>query len=109
MAATTTSSRGAALVRYLLLRLVLILPTVLILVSVVFLFMRVIGDPITSALGGQLSAEQLEARKEAAGFNRPILEQYWEYISNVARGDFGTTLTDRRSIGDVLDRKSTRL
>lgn len=90
------------LVRYLLVRLALIVPTVFILVTVVFFFMRVIGDPITAAQGGRLSAAQLAARKAAAGFDRPILQQYGEYLGGLVRGDFGTALTDHRKISEVL-------
>lgn len=99
--ASTTSSRWA-LGRYLLIRLVLIIPTVLILLTVVFFFMRVIGDPITAAQGGRLSADQIAERKAAAGFDRPILTQYLEYLGGVFRGDFGTALTDHRAISEVL-------
>lgn len=90
------------LVRYLLVRLALIIPTVLILVTVVFFFMRVIGDPITASQGGRLSPAQLAERKAAAGFDRPILQQYGEYLGGLLRGDFGTALTDHRKISEVL-------
>ncbi|HUX69790.1 MAG TPA: ABC transporter permease [Cellulomonadaceae bacterium] len=90
------------LVRYLLVRLALIVPTVWILVSVVFFFMRVIGDPITASQGGRLSAAQLAARRAAAGFDRPILQQYGEYLGGLLHGDFGTALTDHRKISEVL-------
>ncbi|WP_281221294.1 ABC transporter permease [Nocardia uniformis] len=87
--------------RYLGVRALLIVPTAWILVTVVFFLMRVIGDPITAALGGRLPADQIEARKEAAGLNRPILEQYWEYISGLLRGDFGRT-ADNRAVTEVV-------
>ncbi|MDR3107693.1 MAG: ABC transporter permease, partial [Bifidobacteriaceae bacterium] len=93
---------STALLRYLGLRLVLLIPTVLILVTVVFLFMRVIGDPITAAQGGRLSPAELASRKQAAGYNRPIWEQYFEYLGNVFRGDFGVSAKDHREIADVL-------
>src|SRR5664280_1997022 len=90
------------LLRYLAVRLALIVPTVLILVTVVFFFMRVIGDPITASQGGRLSAAQLAERKAAAGFDRPILQQYGDYLGGLVRGDFGTALTDHRAIREVL-------
>src|SRR5665811_835318 len=90
------------LLRYLAVRLALIIPTVLILVTVVFFCMRVVGDPITAALGGRLSPDQLAARRTAAGFDRPILNQYLEYLGRLLHGDFGTALTDRRQISEVL-------
>ena len=74
----------------------------LILVTVVFFFMRVIGDPITASQGGRLSAAQLAERRAAAGFDRPILTQYGEYLAGLLHGDFGTALTDHRAIREVL-------
>ena len=89
--------RGNSLRAYLLTRIALAIPTVLILLTLVFLLMQVApGDPITSALGGRLPAQELEARKEAAGFDKPITEQYVEYLGDVVTLDLGTTLTDNR-------------
>jgi peptide/nickel transport system permease protein len=99
---TKPRTASAALLRYLGLRLALMIPTVLILVTVVFFFMRVIGDPITAAQGGRLSPAELEARKEAAGYNRPVWQQYFEYLGNILKGDFGVSAKDHRQIVDVL-------
>ncbi len=86
------STHATSLRRYALTRLALAIPTVLILLTLVFLLMRVApGDPITSALGGRLPAEELEQRREAAGFNKPITEQYVEYLGDVATLELGTT------------------
>ena len=90
------------LARYLLVRLALIIPMLWILITMVFVLMRVIGDPISAALGGRLSAEQIAERKAAAGLDRPILTQYWEYMSGLLQGDFGRTLTDNRSVAEIL-------
>src|SRR5665811_2386339 len=90
------------LTRYLLVRLALVLPMIWVLVTMVFILMRVIGDPITSASAGRLTSEQIAERKADAGFDRPILVQYWEYLSGLFRGDFGTTLTDHRPISDIF-------
>jgi peptide/nickel transport system permease protein len=88
--------------RYILIRLLLIIPTVFILVTVVFLLMRVTGDPITAALGGRLPPDQLAERIAQAGYDRPLYVQYFEYIGGVFRGDFGSTLTDGRPVVDIL-------
>jgi len=89
------------LLRYLLLRLVLIIPTVWILVTVVFFFLRVIGDPITAAMGGRLPPDQLEARKQAAGYNDPIIVQYGRYLWGILHGNFGMT-TDNKTISSII-------
>ncbi|WP_375540272.1 ABC transporter permease [Nocardia sp. XZ_19_385] len=94
-------SRHAALLRYVGVRLLMIPLTAWILVTVVFFLMRVIGDPITAAMGGRMTPEQIDARKEAAGLNRPILTQYWEYLSGLLRFDFGKS-QDNRQISEVI-------
>jgi peptide/nickel transport system permease protein len=73
-----------------------------ILVTMVFVLMRVIGDPISSALGGRMSEEQIAERKAAAGLDRPLLTQYWEYMNGLVQGDFGRTLTDNRAVSEIL-------
>ncbi|MCL3838105.1 ABC transporter permease [Aeromicrobium duanguangcaii] len=90
------------LARYLLIRLALIVPMLWVLVTLVFFLMRVIGDPITAAQGGRLTPAQIAERKAEAGLDRPILTQYLEYLGNILRGDFGTTLTDNRDVTDIL-------
>lgn len=93
---------GSTLWRYVLTRFLLIFPTVFILITMVFFLMHTIGDPITASLGGRLPADQLAARIHAAGYDRPIMVQYGEYLGNLVRGDFGTTLSDNRKVTEVL-------
>jgi peptide/nickel transport system permease protein len=93
---------GGTLWRYLVIRFLLIIPTVFILVTLVFVLMRTTGDPITAALGDRLTADQLAERIAAAGYDRPITLQYFEYIGQVFRGDFGMTLSDNRPVVEVL-------
>lgn len=95
------TSRYGALARYLGVRALLIIPTTWILVTLVFFLMRVIGDPISAALGGRLSPEQIEERKREAGLTRPILSQYWDYLSGLVRGDFGRS-QDNQAISHVI-------
>ncbi|MCU1550904.1 MAG: transporter permease [Glaciihabitans sp.] len=90
------------LVRYIIVRFLLIFPTIFILVSMVFVVMRVIGDPITAALGGRLRPDQLEARIHQAGYDRPIIVQYVEYIGQVFTGNFGKSITDGRPISTII-------
>lgn len=102
MLARRRPASGGTLGRYLLIRFLLIFPTVFILVTLVFFLIRLTGDPITAALGGRLPADQLQERIHEAGFDRPIIVQYFEYIGQVFTGNFGTTLTDNRLVTEVL-------
>lgn len=100
--ATRRARAGGSLGRYILIRFLLIFPTVFILVTTVFLFMRLTGDPLTAALGGRLPAEQLQQRIHEAGYDRPLIVQYLEYLGRIVVGDFGTTITDNQRVSDVL-------
>jgi peptide/nickel transport system permease protein len=90
------------LARYFLVRIALVIPMLFVLVTAVFLLMRVIGDPITAAQGERLSPEQIDKLKAEAGLDRPLIVQYLEYLGGIARGDFGTTLTDHRAVTDII-------
>ena len=93
---------GGGLGRYILIRALLIIPTIFILVTVVFFLMRSTGDPITAALGGKLPPAQLQQRIHEAGYDRPLIVQYFEYLGQILRGDFGTTFTDHQPVTQVL-------
>jgi peptide/nickel transport system permease protein len=95
-------SGGGGLGSYLLIRFLLIFPTMFILVTTVFFLMRSSGDPITAAQGGRLPADQLAERIHQAGYDRPLIAQYLDYLGNILHGDFGTTLSDRRPVTEVL-------
>ncbi len=96
-------SRGGGLRTYVLTRVLLAIPTVFILVTMVFLLMRVApGDPITAALGAKLPAKELEKRKKEAGYDRPIADQYVEYLGQVVTLDLGESVTDNRSVKSII-------
>lgn len=101
-AAATGGGGGGGLLRYLVVRFLLIIPTVLILVSVVFFLMRVAGNPITSAFGDRLTQAQLHAKLVQAGYERPLLSQYLDYLRGIATGNFGRTATDDIPVSQVL-------
>ncbi len=88
--------------RYILIRFLLMIPTVLILVTLVFFLIRLTGDPITAALGGRLPPEQLAERIREAGYDRNVFVQYVEYLGQILTGNFGTTLTDNQPVIEVL-------
>jgi peptide/nickel transport system permease protein len=74
-----------------------------VILTLVFFVLRVApGDPVSAALGGKLNAQALEQRREALGFNRPLIAQYWDYLSSVAHLDFGTTFSDNQPVLRVV-------
>ena len=55
------------------------------------------GDPVTSLIArmrGKLNPGQIDAIRQAFGFtNRPLIEQYFQYLSHALRGDFGISIS----------------
>ena len=79
------------LVKYILQRFILTIPMVFILLSVVFLVLRLMpGDPVLAMLGGRnVSPELLEQKRHEMGLDKPLGVQYVEYLSGILHGDFG--------------------
>jgi peptide/nickel transport system permease protein len=74
-----------------------------VILTVVFLVLRVApGDPVSASLGGKLNPQALAQARERLGFNRPLIAQYWDYLSSVAHLDFGTTFSDNQPVLDVV-------
>lgn len=97
------SAPAGSLPRFVLQRVLLVVPMIWILLTLVFFLLRVApGDPVSAALGGRLSEEVLDQRRHALGLDRPMLVQYWDYLSSVLRLDFGRTFTDNQPILDVV-------
>jgi len=96
------SAKGSGLWRYIVIRFFLIFPTVIILVTVVFFLTRITGDPITAALGGRLPPDQLAERVHAAGYDRPLIIQYFEYIFGVFFFFIGTAITENQQVSQIL-------
>ncbi len=95
--------RSGSLRSYVITRVFLAIPMLLILLTVVFLLMRVApGDPITAALGGRVSTEELARRRHDAGYDRPLAIQYLEYLKGVATFNLGTTILDNRPMSQVI-------
>jgi ABC-type dipeptide/oligopeptide/nickel transport system permease component len=80
--------------RYILARLALTVPMLVILLTVVFLILRVIpGDPCLAMLGGRnVGPEQIENCRRGLGVDRPVWVQYLTYLGRIGRGDFGDSI-----------------
>ncbi len=83
-----------ALRRYIIVRVLLTIPMVLILISLVFLILRVLpGDPALAIMREGASEAQLDAFRETLGLNQPLHLQYLEFLTDVLRFDFGNSMT----------------
>ncbi|MGV8989402.1 MAG: ABC transporter permease [Cypionkella sp.] len=85
--------------RYIAVRLLDAIPTVLLVLSLVFLAMRVLpGDPAIAALGDMATADQLDAFRDKMGLNAPLWQQYFSFLGDMLTLNFGKSLMNGREV-----------
>lgn len=88
------------MLRFLLQKLGLLIPTFIGVSIIAFAFIRLLpGDPITLLAGERgVSAERYEQLQTAMGFDKPIVIQYLNYLGDILQGDFGTSIVTKRPV-----------
>lgn len=85
---------------YIIRRLLVAIPTLLVVLTLVFLLVRVApGDPATAVLGQQASREAIENLRAKMGLNKPLWRQYFEYLTGLVQGNLGKSLITRQPVG----------
>lgn len=75
--------------KYFLQNLLKTIPVLLLITLIVFLLVRVTGDPVSLMLPETATDEERESLRNALGFNDPLPVQYFTYLNDLVRGDFG--------------------
>jgi peptide/nickel transport system permease protein len=89
--------------RYILRRLLLMVIVLLGMSVITFALTHIVpGNPARLLAGQHATQEQVEAVAKLYGLDRPVVEQYWVYISGLFRGDLGMSLTTRRPVAADL-------
>nr|MCU0775691.1 ABC transporter permease [Ideonella sp.] len=95
-----------SLVRIIGKRLLGALPNLAGVIVITFLLTRAIpGDPAAYFAGGAATQEAVEQVREQLGLNKPLIEQFWLYLGNLARGDLGLSLTTGQPVAEELLRR----
>jgi peptide/nickel transport system permease protein len=91
--------------RFIIRRLLRTLIVVWGVVTVVFIIIRLSGDPIALMVAPETPTEEVEALRDQMGLNDPLYVQYAVYIRNLVQGDFGTSLRFHEdALGVVVER-----
>jgi peptide/nickel transport system permease protein len=89
--------------QFLLRRLFDAAPTVLLVLTLVFVAMRILpGDPALAALGDNALPEQLAAFREQFGLNKPLWRQYLDFLAGVLTFDLGRSLLHNQPVVSLL-------
>jgi len=92
--------------KYVLRRLVVAIPSLVIASFIVFSLPRLIpGDVVQLMLEEKAYGKDLEDLRAKLGLNRPIAIQYFEWVGKVVRGDLGESLWTKRPVVEELTRR----
>lgn len=87
------------MLKYIVKRVIGVIPTLIIVTTFVFFFVRLIpGDPARLVAGPQATLEDVEVVREELGLNKPILTQYADYVTGLFHGDLGMSLRTKRPV-----------
>ena len=93
---------------YLFKKFIISILTILAITVLVFLILHLIpGDPVRNMLGETADPEIVEMKREELNLNKPLVVQYFLWMKDVLRGDFGVSLS--QATGDIAEAIKVRL
>ncbi len=85
--------------RYIIKRLIMLIPVLLGVAFIIFAIMSVAeGDPVYSVAGPDATEEELDALREEMGLKGSLLERYFRYIAKLLRGNLGTSYISQMDV-----------
>ncbi|MYI89587.1 MAG: ABC transporter permease [Gammaproteobacteria bacterium] len=88
---------------FLLRRLVLVIPTLIGVSIIVFVLLRVVpGDPIMMMIPPGATEDDIDHLRHLYGLDKPIVEQYLVWFSEVLKGDFDTSISLRQDVVELI-------
>ena len=89
--------------RYFIQRLLLLLPTLLGALTLVFVLIHLIpGDPVEVMLGETATSADKQELHRNLGLDQPLLTQYRNFLTNLATGDLGRSLYEQATVGEII-------
>jgi peptide/nickel transport system permease protein len=92
--------------RYVVRRLLLLVPILLGVSILIFFWIRALpGNPASALLGERATPALVKEYKARYGLDRPLPVQYWDYLKLTVKGDLGTSTSSRRTITSEIRRR----
>jgi peptide/nickel transport system permease protein len=84
-------------------RLAQIVPTLMLVIVLMFVLVHLLpGGPALALLGDRATTENIARMREVMGLDRPLIEQFWIYLEHVSVGDLGQSLLLRVSVTQLI-------
>lgn len=88
---------------YLIKRILLALGVIFAISAITFFVLNIVpGDPVRVMVGDMADEATIQRVREQMGLNKPVLEQYANWLNNMLHGDFGTSYTQRKAVVTLM-------
>jgi ABC-type dipeptide/oligopeptide/nickel transport system permease component len=88
--------------RFIIIRIIQAIITLVVISMVVFALARASGDPVMLMAPAMATLEDMEVIRQHLGLDKPIYEQYWIFLKNLSRGDLGRSIITRRPVATMI-------
>jgi peptide/nickel transport system permease protein len=94
------------MIKFIVRRLLLLIPILLGLSFLLFIWVRALpGGPATALLGEKATPERVAEINRIYGFDKPVITQYFKYLNRLIHLQFGQSITLRKNVIDELVRR----
>lgn len=84
-------------------RIAVSIPVLVGVVLVIFVMLRIVpGNPVTTMMGEHVNPAVIEKISREMGLDQPLYVQFFKYIANALRGDFGTSYRLNRNVTQII-------
>jgi peptide/nickel transport system permease protein len=91
------------LLAFVMRRVVRLIISLAVLLTLSFAMIHLIpGDPVRTALGPRAPESRVVALRHDLGLDKPLGEQYVDYVGNVVSGDFGTSFVSNLPVSEII-------
>ncbi len=91
------------MLNYFLKRLLGLLPTLLLVAILVFMFVHLLpGDPARLIAGRDADATVVALVRQQLGLDLPLPQQFWHYLTHIVQGDFGQSMVSKRPVSQEI-------
>ena len=90
------------MLRFWLIKLIRTVITLWLVVTFAFVVLRTSGDPVVALLGADAMPDEVEHFRRLWGLDQPLIVQYFNYIGQMATGQFGMSLRDHRPVMQII-------
>jgi peptide/nickel transport system permease protein len=91
--------------RFLLIRVLQAIITVIAISMVVFVASRATGDPVILMVSSDATPQDIQILRESLGLDKSLPEQYWIFANNVAHGNLGESIRGKKPVLELISQR----